>query len=946
MAAESGLRLRFDAFELDEANARLLRAGTPLELPPKAFGVLCELARAPGRLVGKDALLDAVWGHRHVSESVLKSTVSQLRAVLGDDPKEPRLIETASRRGYRFIAALAGEAAPAPVPAMPAAAPSGLPSIVGRDDLLARLRAAWQAALSGKRQVVWVAGEAGIGKTTAIERFIAELGTAQVAHGQCVEQHGAGEPYLPVLDAVAALTQGDPALAALLRQVAPTWLLQLPWLSGESERVALGRELAGAGQQRMLRELGELLDRYTEQRPLLLVTEDLHWSDHATVQLIDHIARRRGPARLLWLGSFRPAEVIAAGHPLQALRHELKLHRLAAEISLDPFSEQEVSDYVGRRFPGRGLPESFMQALHARTDGLPMFVANLVDELASQGGLEADAADTALQRLRVPDSLAGVIEKQIARLAAEDRELLEAASVCGAEFSAHTLADTVQREPAWVGERCDALVRAQHWLRPLTVGWLGDGGIDARYAFQHTLYRHVLYQHVGAATRAQLHHRVALSMEGGDHAVAPAELALHFERSLDIAAALRHYAAAAESALRHFGPVEAMALTAHALALLPQVPAGDERDAAELELLGSRAVAASQVLGTVAPDTMAVFERAELLSERLPGRSRRALEMELGWVYQRRGEYARARAHAQRKADMARQRGDHLLFMSACNLMGATLFFVGELREARRWFEQGLAAFDALEGKVGDAAFVMDPAASLHARLARVLAHQGLVDTARAHAEQGLERARASGMPYGLKYALIQAGVVELRSGRPGRAMEHANALAALVAEHDIVEGGAFVGWLRGSALIDLGEFEDGIAHIERGHAELLHPGHAGAGCCAVLGQNALALWELGRHDAARARLAEALALCRRVGEQVHLPDLLMLQARFNGDGTALDEALQAARAQPSPWLELAVLVQRGGDAGALAQALGRVTEGGDTPLVVRARQMLAGSGT
>ena len=103
-----GARLRFDRFELDEAEARLTCAGEPVALAPKPFAVLCALARAPRTLVTKNALLDAVWGHRFVTESVLKSAISEVRAALDDDPKQPRYIETVSRRGYRFIAAAAG----------------------------------------------------------------------------------------------------------------------------------------------------------------------------------------------------------------------------------------------------------------------------------------------------------------------------------------------------------------------------------------------------------------------------------------------------------------------------------------------------------------------------------------------------------------------------------------------------------------------------------------------------------------------------------------------------------------------------------------------------------------------------------------------------------------------------------------------------------------------
>src|SRR4029453_13738385 len=101
-------RLRFVAFELDEANALLLCNGKAVTLAPKPFGVLCALARRPGSLLTKHALLDDVWGHQFVTDSVLKTAISEVRAALDDDPKQPRYIETVSRRGYRFIAATIG----------------------------------------------------------------------------------------------------------------------------------------------------------------------------------------------------------------------------------------------------------------------------------------------------------------------------------------------------------------------------------------------------------------------------------------------------------------------------------------------------------------------------------------------------------------------------------------------------------------------------------------------------------------------------------------------------------------------------------------------------------------------------------------------------------------------------------------------------------------------
>src|SRR4029453_19356278 len=107
MTPPDPLRARFGPFRLDEAEALLERDGNVVDIPPRAFQVLCELARRPGQLVTKDPLLDAVWGHRHINESALKNIVSQLRQALGDDARESHFIETAPRRAYRFIASLA-----------------------------------------------------------------------------------------------------------------------------------------------------------------------------------------------------------------------------------------------------------------------------------------------------------------------------------------------------------------------------------------------------------------------------------------------------------------------------------------------------------------------------------------------------------------------------------------------------------------------------------------------------------------------------------------------------------------------------------------------------------------------------------------------------------------------------------------------------------------------
>src|SRR4030095_10113398 len=254
------VRVRFDRFELDEANARLLRDGTAVALAPTPFAVLCALVRQPGSLLTTNALLDDVWGHQFVTDSVLRTAISELRTALDDDARKPRFIETVSPRGDRFIAA------PSAIPTPPSVQPhvSGfaavrVPYFIGRAEPLSRLRRAWDIACGGKRAIAWIAGEPGIGKTTLIEQFIASLGDVACARGQCVEHYGTGESYLPVLEALEELCRSDVEVPSLLRAVAPTWLLQLPWLSTAEEREALRRELAGVNPDRMLREMGQFL---------------------------------------------------------------------------------------------------------------------------------------------------------------------------------------------------------------------------------------------------------------------------------------------------------------------------------------------------------------------------------------------------------------------------------------------------------------------------------------------------------------------------------------------------------------------------------------------------------------------------------------------------------------------------------------------------------------
>jgi DNA-binding winged helix-turn-helix (wHTH) protein len=919
-ASSNPVRVRFDRFELDEANARLLRDGVAVALPPTPFAVLCALVRQPGSLLTTNALLDDVWGHQFVTDSVLRTAISELRTVLDDDARKPRFIETVSRRGYRFIATPSAiPAAPGVQPNVSALAAVRAPYFIGRAEPLSRLRRAWDVACGGKRAVVWIAGEPGIGKTTLTEQFIASIGDVACAHGQCVENFGAGEPYLPVLQALEELCRGDSEVPSLLRAVAPTWLLQLPWLSTTEEREALRRELAGVSPDRMLREMGQFLDRYTERRPLLLVTEDLHWSDRATIQLIDYIARRRGSARLMWLASFRLAEVVALDHPLNPLRHELRLHDLCEEIVLDPFSENEVADYVAERSPAIATDQAFVRALHERTDGVPLFVASVITDVITRGSQSGDddAAGSRLAKIAVPQNLAAIIDHYIARLTSDQRLVLSAAAVCGIEFSIHTISGALERDAVWVGQTCDELAREQLWLvAPRDKEF--TNATELPYSFRHALFRHVLYERTNPSVRSQLHRKVGTALEC-EHAsgapVAAAELAMHFELGREPTAAMRYYIEAAEAALARLSPRECMSLTEHALTLLAQAPEGTERDALEITLATLHGVSATHVHG-MSPGAKGAFQRAYSLLDHIPEHPMRTRLLHgFGFVLSLRADYAEALAVADRAEELSTAANDPVLVLASCIVHGQVDQLQGRSRAAGRWLERGLAAAAPLELAPAEI-FVVDPQVTLLGLLGIHLLYSGFVDQGRTRLERAHSRADLLGWPNTRLSALWFDALFNVRLGNAERVAALADEMRALVDESDVALGRTACRWFRGWADARMGQPLDGHRRIREAYEDNTRLGML-AGGSEVLGYATEALVLAGDWDGAQHELEDALQVANTLGERVYLPQLFAMQAaiaRARGDRAPADAAIRLAiaeaRAQEAPWLELMALIE------------------------------------
>ena len=955
MTPSNPLRLRFEAFELDEANARLLRNGQAVPLAPKPFALLCELVRRQGALCTKQTLLDKVWGHQFVSDSVLKTAISDLRTVLGDDPRNPRFIETASRRGYRFVAPVTTVAAASSYSANAAVIGSPQASgFVGREAELARLHRAWDRACGGQRSVVWVVGEPGIGKTALIEHFVASLGDVDCARGQCVEHYGAGEPYLPVLEALAELCRNDSTVPDVLRAVAPAWLMQLPWLCTTDERDALRRELAGVGPERMLREMGEVLDRIADHRPLLLVTEDLHWSDRATIQLVDYVARRRGSARLMWLASFRLAEVVALEHPLNSVRRELRLHAMCTEVVLDSFSETEVAACVATRSRSLAEDEGFVHALYERTDGVPLFVASIMHDVMSRA--EPDVQASRVVASAVPDNVATVIDHYVARLGVEQHRLLTAAAICGADFRVSTVADVLGRDATLVESTFEELVREGLWLA-VRHSETDSSLLERSYAFSHALFRHVLYERTAPLARAHLHGAVGEALErerATGVPVAAAEIAMHFERSQDRLRSLRYYVEAADTALLNLCPGECMSLTERALALLEGATVRPQYAATELTLWALRGVASFHMLG-VSDETRDAFGHAYALLEQVPDHPMRGLLLHgLGFVHCLRTEFDQALSVAERAFALSASGDDPMVLMASCTIQGDVNMLQGRPRMARTWLERGIPLLESGE-KTSDRHFAADPAVTLIAMLSLQLLHLGLVNQGRARLLEAHARAEQLGQPTARMVAMWFEMMFELRLDNVERVAALAEEMRTLAEEFALAHGRTACRWFGGWADARMGSPLEGYRRIREAHEDNLRLGML-SGASENLGYAAEAVLLSGDWRAAQQQLEEAMTIARRSGELVYQVQLSLLEAaiaRARGDDetaeAALRRAVVEARAQDAPWLELLALLAlcesvhaTDGDRAMLAAIVEQLPEATETGAVNRARAVLS----
>jgi tetratricopeptide (TPR) repeat protein len=620
----------------------------------------------------------------------------------------------------------------------------------------------------------------------------------------------------------------------------------------------------------------------------VFVLEDLHWSDFSTLDFISSLARRRELARLLLIGTYRPADVIITGHPLKIVRQELQLHGDCEELPLGALDPGDVAEYLATRFAG-GVPEGLARMVHHRTEGHPLFMVNVVDYLVEHGGLvEADGRwvlreDVGDVVVGVPETIKQLVERQVDRLDSEEQRVLHGASVAGVEFSVAAVAAGLGADSFAVEERCEKLARQRQFLRPSGAAAMTNGTVTARYGFIHSLYQEVLYEQMSAVRRTQLHRRIGEHEEAvlGDQAAdMSTELAMHFERGWDYQRAVKYLDQAAENATRRFANHEAAALARRGLELIGKWPDGLDRTRQELKLQLTLGFSLSVIKGYADPETGASMARARELSRQL-GEDPQLFRVIFGlWqFYYVRADRQEARPLAEQLLRMAQQVRDPVLLMGAHFAMGNILGSLGETDLSLQHYEQAVALHDPDRRAEYHRLYRMDPGIYSRCHTVRALWVRGYPDTARRRVEEALELARHSD-PRSLAFALVIAVSTYWLNREAQRVRELSEWGLEHCAKYGIAQERVWLAAGHGWALAEQGQVEVGLAEM-RQSLEAIRAMHSEIAAPAILTILAEMLQKAGRIEEGLATVAEAMEVIERAGARSYKPELYRLKGEL-----------------------------------------------------------------
>lgn len=843
---------------------------------------------------------------------------------------------------------------------------------VGREAELERLHRLLDDALAGNGGACFLAGDAGSGKTALIGEFVRQAQERHehvvVAAGRCNAQTGAGEPYLPFME-ILSLLSGDEGgklsnsaisennatrLSKLARSSTKVLVDYAPdivsaFIPGSSLVAKIGKSIikesgvlakfdqadkAGKAEpaaeldsQKIFSQYTDLVSNISRESPLIVVLDDMHWADSASINLFSHLGAKLRDSKVLLLGTHRPNDItLTRGderHPLIFILNEMKRCYGDIVIDMDAISREERKRFVDMLVdaePNR-LGTKFHERLFLHTNGHPLFTVELLQSLKESGSLIKDSdgcwiKDGELDWLVLPPRVEGVIEERIGRLEEKMREIITVCSIEGQSFTAQVVAHLHEMSEREMLKYLSQELEKRHRL-------VKEGGTEkigknwlSQFSFSQTVFQQYLYNGMSEREKMILHGEVAELLEEfykDKRDMVLLQLARHYEISGEAEKAAACLVRASALAIRISAYEEARQQLLRALELMADISDGQERQSLELDAQLSLSVVYKATLGWDSPEVKKAYYRTRELCNQLNRPAQLAPVIFGLWaIHLMQLELQDALLMAQEYRQLAEEMKDDHMLLHAHVAIGNTCYWMGNIQDAYDSMDTAFRMYDPQYDYLAE--FGQDPRILILIFQGFSAWLLGRADQAKEYEKQTLSLAESLSHHFSMAIALYGAVTMDYHRRDIASMKPRVEKLIQLTREHHfplyLGLGMVYGGWIKAME----GRPEEGIPELEEGFEQWIckHGGRVTHSLYCVMMAEALqcaGLWEKGLSI-----VENGLAVIQQCHEHCYEPELHRLKGELLcefADGRkgeaedAFERALQTSRAQGEKILEL-----------------------------------------